>query len=119
MLELILILVVVISVAVYAKYDTISPKLVVKESASYAGAIVGATPEVVRTGTKVVKAVNAQAELDIAEAGELGPRGFKEGRVMTQKAVRDAFSDTNKWADETYKEATAKLSALKNVQAPK
>ena len=111
MITLILTLLVVLVLAVYVRYETVSPKLVVKEAATYTGAVVGATPEVVRTTVKVAKAANAVSELALKEAGEQGPVGFREGKVVAAKATRDFFSSVNSYADKELKEATEALKA--------
>ena len=96
----------------WIKWDTVSPKLVVREASTLVGSVAGATPEVVRTTVKLAKAANAVTELDLKEAGSQGPIGFREGRIVTQKAVRDTFRSTNVAADKAYKEAIEALKAL-------
>ena len=111
MLYLIIALV-LIAIYTYTKYDTLSPKLFIKSTATLVGYTVGSTPEVVRTTTKLVKASNAKAELELRETGQEAPIGFREGTVIGKKVTRETLADFNKMADDLLKESLAKLDEL-------
>jgi len=106
-----------LAVWTFVQWETLSLRLFVREGASVAGAVVGATPEVVRTTTKVVKATNARAELELKTAGLDGPVGFREGRVVAAKATRDFLSEVNASATKELKDSLAALEALKTKQS--
>jgi len=112
MLLITIIALVSIIVYTYVRWETVSPKLVVRETATLAGLAIGATPEVVRTTVKVVKAANAVTEYELRSAGEEGPIGFRTGRVVAAKATRDAFKTINVEADERKLNALNKLAEL-------
>lgn len=99
----------------YTKWDTLSPKLLVREAATLTGLTVGATPELIRTGTKMVKAANAKTELELRQAGSQGPIGFREGTVIAKKATRDALRPYTVAADKLLKESLAELEELKQA----
>ena len=111
MLYLIITLVALV-VYTYTKWDTISPKLIVREAATLTGLTVGATPELLRTGTKMVKAANAKTELELRQAGSEGPIGFREGTVIAKKATRDTLRPYTAAADLLLKESLAELDKL-------
>ena len=104
---------VIIAIVTYVKYETISPKLLVKSTATIVGYAVGSTPEVIRTTTKLVKASNAAAEVELKTAGKEAPVGFREGTIIGKKVTRDTFSDINRAADDLLKESLAELEALR------
>ena len=95
MFELIVLVVIALVVWTWIKFDTVSPKLLVREGASVAGAFVGATPVVVRTTIKAGKAANLASDVALKEAGTEGPLGFREGKAKAYTATKSALSDTN------------------------
>ena len=111
MLLTIIIVLSALAIWTFVRWETVSPKLMVRESATLVGAFVGATPEVARTTVKAVKAANAASELSLREAGEEGPIGFRVGRVVAAKATRDLFSDFNTSCDASFKADTAALDS--------
>lgn len=113
MFTFILIVVVALAIHTWIKYDTLSPKLLVRESASVGGAVVGVTPVVVRTTIKAGKAANLASDVAMKEAGEEGPLGFREGKVKAYTATKAAFADTNKALDDSIARDTARLAELK------
>ncbi len=107
-----LIVIVALIAYTYYKWDTVSPKLVVREAATVVGAVVGATPEVVKTTNLAVKAANAKTELELRQAGSQGPVGFREGTVIAKKATRDALRPVTNAAQEVYDDAMKELAKL-------
>ena len=79
MLTIIIIALVSLTLWTFVEWGTVSPKLLVRESATLVGSVVGATPEVVRTTVKAVKAANLATELELKEAGEEGPAAERPG----------------------------------------
>ena len=114
MLYIILIIVALV-VWTFIQYETVSPKLVVKEASTVVGLAVGYTPQATKTVIKAVKTANAVAELDIREAGSEGPVGFREGKIKGYKSAKDTFAPINKDLDESYRNAIAALEALKTA----
>ena len=112
MLLIIIIALVSLTVYTWVRWETVSPKLVIREAATITGAVIGATPEVARTTVKVIKAANAVTEYELRSAGEEGPIGFRTGRVVAAKATRDAFHSVNVSADTTKLDALNKLAEL-------
>jgi len=108
----IIIVVSLLTVYTYIRWETVSPKLIVREAYTLTGAVIGSTPEVARTTVKVVKAANAVTEYELRVAGEEGPVGFRTGRVVAAKATRDTFKSINKSADERKLNALNKLAEL-------
>jgi len=111
MLYLIIALVAII-VWTWIKYDTVSPKLVVRESVSVGGAVVGATPVVVRTTIKACKVANIVSEVEMKEAGTEAPLGFREGKAKAYTSTKAALADANKAMDDTLALYQARLDAL-------
>ena len=114
-----LLLITVLTVWTWSRWDTVSPKLLVRESATIVGSVVGATPEVARTGVKLAKAANAASEVALREAGEDGPVGYNVGRITAAKATRDLFKEVNQEADDLRRESLAKLAAMKEAAEAK
>ncbi len=96
----------------WVKYDTVSPKLVVRESVSVAGAIAGSTPVIVRTSIKAAKTANLVSEVEMKEAGTEAPLGFREGKAKAYTSTKSALADANKAMDETMAKYQARLDAL-------
>lgn len=111
-----ILIVVALVIWTWVKWETISPKLLVRESATIAGAFIGAAPEVARTTVKVAKAANAKTDLELRQAGSEGPVGFRTGKVMAAKATRDVLRDINREADELLAKTLADLEAMKKAQ---
>ena len=115
MLLIIIIALVSLTIYTWARWETVSPKLVVRECFTITGAVVGATPEVTRTTIKVVKAANASAELELLEAGQEGPKGFREGRIVAKRATRSTLSGINEAADASLIKSLDAIKALKEA----
>ena len=116
MFTIITLLIIGLATYTYTKWETISPKLLVREAATIAGLAIGATPEVVRTTTKMVKAANAKTELELRQAGQDGPVGFRTGTVIGKKTTRDLFSSINSSSDELLKESLAELAKFNSTK---
>ena len=114
MFELIALVVITLVVWTWIKYDTVSPKLLVREGASVGGAVVGATPVVVRTTIKAGKAANLASDVALKEAGTEGPLGFREGKAKAYTATKSALADTNLALDKSIEESMKKLAELNN-----
>ena len=117
---MLLTLIIVLSALVtwtFVKWETVSPKLLVRESATLVGTIVGATPELVRTTTKAVKAANLATELELKEAGSEGPKGFNIGRVNAAVSTRAAFKATNISLERSLKLSQIKLDRLAKAES--
>ena len=108
----IIITIVALIVWTWVKYDTVSPKLVVRESVAVAGTVAGATPVVVRTTIKAAKTANIVSEVEMKEAGTEAPLGFREGRVKAYKSTKEALASTNAALDKTLAEYQARLNEL-------
>lgn len=111
----IVIVLAVLAIWTWFKYETVSPKLIVREGASVAGAVVGATPVVTRTAIKAGKAANLASEVALREAGEEGPLGFREGRAAAYSATKTTLADTNKALDESISADEKRLRELKET----
>jgi hypothetical protein len=116
-MELIILAVAVLAVWTWVKYDTLSPKLLVRESAAVAGTVVGATPVVVRTTIKAGKAANLASDVALQEAGTEGPLGFREGKAKAYTATKSALADTNSALDKSIADSLAQLEAIKAARA--
>ena len=114
MLLTIIIVLIVLIVWTWTKWETVSPKLLIRETAGIAGVIVGATPELARTTVKLAKAANATSELAIRESGQDAPVGFRGSRRAAHTATREFLQSTNDYADKELSEANAALAALKS-----
>ena len=112
MLYITIIALVSLTVWTFVKWETVSPKLLVRETATLAGAVMGATPEVARTTVKVVKAANLATELELREAGEEGPVGFRTGRTTAAVSTRAALKDMNVSCERSIKLSNIKLARL-------
>ena len=112
MLLITLTLIALLVTVTYLRWDTVSPKLLVREAASIGGAVVGATPEVLSTTVRVMRASNAVSEVALREAGLEGPVGFREGRVVSARATRLALSDINSSARSELEVAKARLAEM-------
>ena len=112
MFELIILVVITLVVWTWIKYDTVSPKLLVREGASVGGAIIGATPVVVRTTIKAGKAANLASDVALKEAGTEGPLGFREGKAKAYTATKSALAETNLVLDKSIEESMKRLAEL-------
>ena len=112
MLSYILITIIALIAYTYYRWDTVSPKLVVREASTLAGMAIGATPEVIKTTTTMVKAANAKTELELKTAGSLGPVGLREGSIIAKKATRDTLKDITKASQTLLDESLAELAKL-------
>jgi len=113
MLYIIITLIVLVAYT-YTKYDTISPKLLVRSTATVIGYGIGSAPEIVKTTVTLVKASNAAAELELRTAGSQGPIGFREGTVIGKKVTRETLADISKSAKDLLEESLKELDALKS-----
>lgn len=100
----------------FYKHETLSPKLLVRETTTLAGGVVGATPHAARTLSKAVKAANSASELALKETGQEGPLGYRLGKEQASKATEELLKDFNKDLDESLAKSKAGLDALKAKQ---
>jgi len=94
MLLTIIIVVSLLIIIVYARHDTVSPKLVVREAATLTGNIVGATPKTVQAGIQAVKTANAASESALRATGSEGPVGYRAGRLAGHIYAGELFDDS-------------------------
>ena len=109
----IILLLAALAVWTWYRWETVSPKLLVREGATFVGAVAGATPELARTTVNAVKTANAVSELALREAGEEGPVGFRTGRAVAAEATREFFEDFNAEAKTTRETCLASIAELK------
>jgi len=95
----IIILVAIISLATYLRWDTISPKLVVKETAHWAGITAKSAPSIAKATIETVKTANAMADLEIARSGRQVDIGYREGKAHAEEHICkgiDAYTSASK-----------------------
>jgi len=64
----------------------------------------------------MVKAANAKTELELRQAGNGAPIGFREGTIVAKKATRDALKDYHLAADALLKESLAEIAKLNSTK---
>ena len=113
MLYITIIALVSLTVWTYIRWETISPKLVVRELFSLVGMVAGSTPQVVITTVKAAKTANAVTELELKQAGSEGPVGFVEGRSRAGLATQKVLQPINDSLDATLESTLKELDSLK------
>lgn len=95
----VILLVAIIAISTYLRWDTISPKLMVKETAHWAGITAKSAPSVAKATIETVKTANAMADVEVARSGRQVDIGFREGKAHAAEHICkdvDAYTEKQK-----------------------
>lgn len=88
MLELIILAITVtVAISAYNRFDTLSPKLFIKELGHWLGFTVKSAPSIAKAGVETVKTANKAADLHVQQSGIEAKRGYNTGKESAEDLV--------------------------------
>ena len=103
----------VIAIATYLRWDTISPKLMVKELAHWVGITIKTAPSATKATIETIKTANVMADVEVARSGRQVDIGFKEGKAYAEEHIckdMDAYSSAQKRKQKAAKLALERIA---------